>query len=180
MASTPTWISIKKELAGYDSSDLLELIQQLYNLSSNNKAFLMRVVDKGASIEALRTPAINAIRKAFDPPRGHPTCKTGEARRATMQFVKSAPLFDGYEMMLYYVQCGIKCTQDYGDTDEPFYNSIESVWESCLKTALKLPDPNTETVRLKATCESGQDIGWGFSDALSELLESEFLEKLKL
>jgi hypothetical protein len=98
MANAPTWTKIKKELSGYDSSDLLELIQQLYELSSSNKAYLMRVVDKGASLEALRTPAVSAIKKAFDPVRGYPTCKTGEARRETMQFVKAAPLFDGYEV----------------------------------------------------------------------------------
>jgi hypothetical protein len=179
MPKAPTWTQIKKELLGYEKSDLLEIIEKLYNSSSSAKALLLGVVDQSASLQALEAPAIKAIEKAFDPPRGYPTCKTGEARRATMEFVKAAPLKDGYEMMLLYVKSGIKCTLQYGDIDEPFYNSIESMWLSCLKTALKLPDPSSEQKRLKAVVESASGIGWGFSDQMLDYFEVDFLEILE-
>ncbi len=88
MPTKPTWIAIKKELQNFDSTDLLELIKQLYDLSTQNKAMLTSVVDKQASLEALEAPVIREIEKAFYPPRGFPSCKTGAARKAMYHYVK--------------------------------------------------------------------------------------------
>jgi hypothetical protein len=36
--------------------------------------------------------------------------------------------------MLFYAECGVSFTLEFGDIDEPFYNSVESVFSDGLKT----------------------------------------------
>jgi hypothetical protein len=178
MPKAPTWTRIKKELTRYDSSDLIEVIKSLYDLSKQNQAFLMGTVDQEASLEALKVPVIKAIAKAFDPPRGFPSFKPAEAKRAVQQFAKIAPQHEALEMMLHFVQSGIWATKQYGDIDEAFYISLEDMWESALELVLQLLEPQAELPRLKPILKSAQGFGWGFTDQMNDLFAS-FMEKLE-
>jgi hypothetical protein len=178
MAKAPTWTRIKKELTGYDSSDLLEVIKSLYDLSKQNQAFLMGLVDREASLEALKAPVIKAIAKAFNPPRGFPSFKPAEAKRAVHQFTKLAPPHDTLEMMLHFVQNGIWATTTYGDIDEAFYISLEEMWENALEVVLQIREPQAELPRLKTILKTAQDFGWGFTDQMNDVFAL-FLEKLE-
>ena len=183
MAKAPTWQQIKKELTGYDSSDLLTVIKNLYDLSKQNQAFLMGVVDQQASFEALKAPVIKAIAKAFDPPRGFPSFKPAQAKRAVYQFAKISSQHEALEMMLLFVQSGIQATTQYGDIDEAFYTSLEDMWENALELILQhrgLPGVvESQLPKLKKILATAQGFGWGFSDQMNDLF-SLFLEKLEV
>ena len=178
MAKAPTWNRIKKELIGYDSSDLLEVIQSLYDLSKQNQALLMGLVDQEASVEALKAPVVKAIAKAFNPHRGFPSFKTTEAKRAVYQFAKIAPQHETLEMMLHFVQSGIWATNQYGDIDEAFYTNLEDMWGVALELVLEVREPQTELSRLKTILKSAQGFGWGFTDQMNDLFAL-FMEKLE-
>jgi hypothetical protein len=74
-------------------------------------------------------------------------------------------------MELYYVGKGIQGTLAYGDIDEGFYSSIESVFESAIKRILANPEPEQYQKRLEDMVKATRDMGWGFYDGLSYLLK---------
>ncbi len=178
MSKAPTWTRIKKELTGYDSSDLLEVIKSLYDLSKQNQALLMGLVDQEASLEAMKAPVLKAIARAFNPPRGFPSFKPAEAKRAVHQFAKIAPQHDRLEMMLHFVQNGIWATKQYGDINEAFYISLEDMWEVALELILQFQEPQAELPGLKTILKSAQGFGWGFTDQMNDLFAL-FMEKLE-
>jgi len=71
------------------------------------------------------------------------------------------------DIMLHYVEQGVMFTDQYGDIDEPFYDSMEKMFEE----ALKLAEQNNVLSRFQKTCEeivSRACEGWGFKDALAD------------
>ena len=178
MAKAPTWTGIKKELTGYDSNDLIAVIKSLYDLSKQNQALLMGLVDQEASLESLKAPVIKAIAKAFKPTRGFPSFKPTEAKRAVHQFVKVAPQHESLEMMLHFVQDGIWATKQYGDIDEAFYIGLENMWDDALELVLQFQEPQSELPRLKMILKGAQGFGWGFTDQMNDLFAL-FMEKLE-
>ncbi len=173
----PSWPRIRKALELLDNSELVGVLKELYDLSSANKVVLARYFDPD-NTEDIMAPAVKReIERAFNPSRGLPTFKAGPARKALREYVKAASTRDAVEMELYYVEKGVEGTNTYGDIDEPFYNSLESVWESVLNRILADRDPEAYLPRLEKVVESTRGIGWGFHDTLSELFD-DFLEKL--
>jgi hypothetical protein len=183
MGKAPTWNRIKKKLMEYDSSDLIETIKLLYDLSKQNQALLMGLVDQEASLEAMKAPVVKAIAKAFDPPRGFPSFKPAEAKKAVYQFVKLAPKHEGIEMMLLFVQSGVQATTQYGDIDEGFYRSLEDMWENTLELILQyqgvLGVLQYQLPKLRRILATAQGFGWGFTDQMNDLFAL-FLEKLEV
>ena len=80
--------------------------------------------------------------------------------------------------MVYYIEQGNECTLDYGDIDERFYASIESMFEEVLK---HLKKSTTEVVarflpRLRKVVKEADGIGWGYYDYLADAIEAAFPE----
>lgn len=71
--------------------------------------------------------------------------------------------------MLYYVECGVEFTNDFGDINENFYISIENAYE----TSLKLIDEERILSKFKnrvfKVVNETRNIGWGFHDCLCEV-----------
>ncbi|HAB99599.1 MAG TPA: hypothetical protein DCE71_07250 [Parachlamydiales bacterium] len=78
------------------------------------------------------------------------------------------------DLQLTYVKYGVKCTLEYGDIDERFYNSMESMFHKALKDM----DEHGLLDQFKTRCLTIQrqtrDLGWGFGDAVTELCEEYF------
>jgi hypothetical protein len=80
------------------------------------------------------------------------------------------------DLMVYYVECGTQFTVDYGDIDEAFYASLESMFTQVVKT---IQHSNQETIdrflpRLRGLVRQAQGIGWGYYDTIAETLEAAF------
>jgi len=71
--------------------------------------------------------------------------------------------------LLYYVECGVEFTNDFGDINENFYISIENAYE----TSLKLIDEERILSKFKnrvfKVVNETRNIGWGFHDCLCEV-----------
>ena len=78
------------------------------------------------------------------------------------------------DLMLYYVETGVKYTREYGDIDEPFYNSMENMYASALELIEKLSLHRDFYARCKKIVTNTEGIGWGFYDNLSYLFEKYF------
>jgi len=80
---------------------------------------------------------------------------------------------------VYYVECGNQFTVDYGDIDEGFYESLESMFTQVVKTLQTSDETTVERFlpRLKAVVSQAEGIGWGYYDAISDALEGAFPEE---
>jgi hypothetical protein len=76
--------------------------------------------------------------------------------------------------MLHYVETGTEFTNTYGDINEPFYNSLESVLNDFCEAIFKSSDPEQSygqfNKRLVALKKAVFGIGWGYGDTVQEIL----------
>jgi hypothetical protein len=97
---------------------------------------------------------------------------TGKA--AISAYKKAVNDADGLlELMVFYVECGNKFTVDYGDIDEQFYYSIETMFEKAVKI---IKNDNQQTIdmylpRLITIVRTADEVGWGYYDHMSEVLQ---------
>ncbi len=167
----PSWTRIKASLKHLDQAALVEVIKLLYDKGDDNKMVLARYFDSEPTDDLLAPKVKRAIEEAFYTERGYPDFKVGPARKALQSYLKTATPREAIEMELYYAGKGIQGTLAYGDIDERFYLSVESVFESAIKRILANPEPEQYQRRLGDMVNSTSGIGWGFHDQLRYLLK---------
>jgi len=98
-------------------------------------------------------------------------------RRAISRYKKAVGDANGIlELMVYYVECGNQLTVDYGDIDEKFYDSLESMFIDVLKILSKSEQQTIDNYlpRLISLVELATGIGWGYYDNMSDHLFEAF------
>jgi hypothetical protein len=76
--------------------------------------------------------------------------------------------------MLFYVEQGVKFTNAYGDINELFYNSLESMYAKTVEWIEKHEIKDLFQERCKRILKDTSGIGWGFHDALVEIYYDAF------
>ncbi|MBC7972891.1 MAG: hypothetical protein H7Z11_22675 [Verrucomicrobia bacterium] len=112
------------------------------------------------------------IEKEFFPARGYGKAQLSVAKKAISECKKVCknPV-NMADMMLFYVEQGVKFTNAYGDISEPFYNSMESMYGSALKWIVNYDIQALFQPRCQKIVKDTSGIGWGFHDTLLELYE---------
>lgn len=173
----PTWTEIRQALSSYEKPELLGLIQELYKLNADNKVFLTsRLME--VDLDALAEPYRKTIQAEFNPPRGFPRLNLRAARKAINDFKKAChdPTAIA-DLMIFYVEQGVICTNNYGDISEGFYSSLESVYAEAIKVITQTGDPmviESFRPRLRRIVRNTSSIGWGFPDELSQMYAEEY------
>jgi Family of unknown function (DUF6155) len=158
---------IKKELNRFDKDKLIQLITELYKKNKSVKEYFDFFVnpDENALFEKYKAK----VSEAFYPKRGY-ELKLRDGKQAIAEFKKIEPatilLAD---LMLFYVECGVKFTNEFGDIDEAFYSSIEKVYLKALALMHKEEILDQFKSRAFKIVEDTNDIGWGFHDYLGEV-----------
>ncbi len=102
-----------------------------------------------------------------------PKMRLSIARKAVTDFKKISRSTQSIaDLMITYVEAGVSCTNNFGDIDEPFYNSMESMYETALKYVVKEKLFDEFDDRLSGIVDDTSGIGWGFHDQLSYLYET--------
>jgi len=115
------------------------------------------------------------IKHEFFPARGFGRTQLSVARKAVSDYKKiSASKFGVADMMLYYVEMGVQFTDTYGDIDEPFYNSMESMYERAVKYIVQHRMQGQFEERCRRIVADTAEMGWGFHDQLSYIYEGHF------
>ncbi|GAK50427.1 hypothetical protein U14_01658 [Candidatus Moduliflexus flocculans] len=110
------------------------------------------------------------IRKEFFPERGFGRANRSVARKAITDYKKVSGDPTGLaDLMLYFVEMGVKFTNEYGDIDEPFYNSMESMFHKALQHLVKFGLKDDFEDRCRRIVYDSAHTGWGFHDTLSDL-----------
>ncbi len=170
-----SWKDIRSVLKEASHKDLLNLVGDLYALRKENQNFLhARFVGDGGTLDPYKEIIENCISPAE--PWKHPV-KLSLARKAIIDYRKAAGDPTGLaELMLFYAECGVNYTLEFGDIDEPFYNSVHGVFCDGLKTLKRCaPDVVGRLLpRFVSAVQSTDGIGWGFHDGLFDALETYF------
>jgi hypothetical protein len=115
------------------------------------------------------------IEDEFFPTRGLGKARLSVAKKAISDYKKicqtDAALID---VMLFYVEQGVKFTNAYGDIDEPFYLSMEGVYEQAVVIIIKSNLKDIFQQRCRKIMENTSGTGWGFHDTLTEVYQEAF------
>jgi hypothetical protein len=174
-ARSASWKDVKTVLSHKSLPELLQLLQDLYVLRPEVKDFLhARLLTSEANVEPYKA----TIQQSLAPDVIHgETLALSRGRKAISDYKKATKDPIGtLDLMTYYVECGTQFTVDYGDIEEGFYASLESMFTQVVKT---IQNSDQETIdqflpRLKGIVRQARGIGWGYYDAISDTLEEAF------
>ena len=162
------WTAVRKRLATWDPSALLALVKDLYDVGAANRDFIQarcQAEDPGG--EVLEKYRLKVV-EPFFPARGFGKLKLGEARKAIPEYRKATGNIPGTaELLMTYVENGVKFTHRFGGLDERFYSSIESTLSELadlLRREARELYPQFRS-RLAAVERMTDGIGWGFHDS---------------
>ena len=79
--------------------------------------------------------------------------------------------------MLFYVEMGVRYTNEYGDITAAFYESMESVYDGALKVITANGLQDDYRARCHKMVTDTRSIGWGFHDTLSDMYHTAFDEE---
>jgi hypothetical protein len=167
------WSAARQHLATWDKPALLALVKDLYDAAAGNRDFIHARCQAGdgggKALESYRSKIV----EQFFPKRGDPKLKLGEARKAIRDYRKATGNIPGTaELLMTYVENGVRFTCEYGDIDDRFYSSVESALEE-LATLLQgearelYPQFNKRLARAEKMTDG---IGWGFHDFVAEVV----------
>jgi hypothetical protein len=172
----PAWKDVKAILSGKEKPELLKLVADLYSLNAENKSFVHSRYSTGKkSLEPYRS----IISKSLYPDMNKPI-KLSAGRKAISDYFKATKDEAGQlELMVHYLETGNQLSVDFGDIDERFYASLESMFGRILPALAKQPANVQELYlpRMEKVVVSARDMGWGYYDYISDLFEEFVLEK---
>jgi hypothetical protein len=173
MAEKLSLTILKQLLKTKTNAELIEDIASLYKTFPQVKEHYQAKFSGGDDSEIQRKYK-NIIRAEFVPgfKKEYPDARVSIARKAISEYKKVAVSKYGIaDIMLAYVESGVVYTNEFGDIDEPFYNSMVSMYENTLKFLLKEQMLAEFDDRLFAVVNNTREIGWGFHDDLKYCYE---------
>ena len=170
---------LKKKLKQKSNDELVKEIIELYKKFPTVKDYYSANLSTDGMIEILEKYK-KIVQNEFFPLRGFGKLKLSVARKAVNDFKKiSNSNYHVADIMLHYVENGVNFTNEYGDIDEKFYSSIESMYETALKHISSSNLSNDFYSRCQEIVRDTDGIGWGFHDSLEELFYT-YIENVKL
>lgn len=157
--------SVKKELELLEKKELIHLIGELYKISSPVKEYLEFYAqpDEDNAYKIAR----QRIHESFYPQRGF-GYKLKEAKEAITRFKRLSPSTEQYaDILLYYVECGVQYTLDFGDMNEAFYSSLEGAYSKALAYIARENLREKFHDRSYKLVKDTEDMGWGFHDFIT-------------
>jgi hypothetical protein len=165
------WQNMRRQLDDWSKPALIALVKDLHDALPDNRDFLLARFqadeDIGAALEKYRRKIV----EQFFPARGDGKLKLAEARKAIRDYRKATGNLTGtIDLMLTYVENGTEFTHEFGDINESFYNSLESVLNEMAQLLMRegkeLYPRFRERIQRLATLADG--IGWGYGDAVRD------------
>jgi hypothetical protein len=115
------------------------------------------------------------VKNEFFPTRGFGKLRLAEAKKAISDYKKicrnQASLVD---LMLFYVEMGVKFINSYGDIKESFYSSGETMYEGAIKLIVENKMQEMFEERCRRIVNGSSDAGYGFHDQLRYIYRSYF------
>jgi hypothetical protein len=166
--------TLKNHLKNCSKEELISDITELFKRFESVKDFYQLKLSPHEDIQVIAKYK-KIIEDEFFPKRGFGKARLSVARKAISDYrkVSKSPV-NVADIMLFYVEQGVKFTNDYGDIDEPFYNSMESMYDKVTEWISKYKMQEIFEERCQRIVKDTAGIGWGFHDGLNEIYSSAF------
>ena len=167
MTRQARWGQVKAKLKRFNASELMSVIQDLYQASPENRQFLhARLLPSAASLEEYRERVEGAI---FPDPFSGKRVRVGEAQRLIRHYRLSTGDQAGVvDLMLAMVEAGTEQAADLGYGDDAYFSSLERVLGSVVDAVPSLPRSTIPSIeqRLRELAQRAEAIGWGYGDTV--------------
>lgn len=167
------WSDVKARLEAFDHKDLVSLLGELYAASVANRRFLhSRLTPGSRAIEEYRRLVASAI---YPDPFSKRQVSVRDAAAAIVDYRRSTGDVSGtVDLMLTFVEAGTEQAADLGYGDEAYFNALQIRLDAVAKAFDTLPADVRAQVRarLGRIQVRAQDVGWGFGDAVDEVLHA--------
>lgn len=166
---------LKQYLVNMTKEELIEEIQQLNRRFRQVKEYYQARLEPHKTEDVLVSYK-ERVKREFFTRTGKPgPLRLGMGRKAVLEFAKvQANITHQIDLELFYVEQGVKFTHSFGDIDEPFYMSIESMFERALKNIKKHHLESMFVNRAEKVIRDTHGIGWGFADNIEYLYSKYF------
>ena len=163
----PTWAAIRQHLKGWKPDALIALIKDLHDSSATNRDFLHARVTAAQGGDASFASYRKRVIEPFYPARGEAKMKLGEARKAIREYRKATGNLPGtIELLLVFCETGTEFTNEFGDINGRFYDSLAKALEDLCKLVKAQGLTAWEAIsgRLDKLADAADGIGWGYCD----------------
>lgn len=165
------WSDVKARLEACDHKGLVSLLGELYAASVANRRFVhSRLTPGSRAIEEYRQLVADAI---YPDPFSKRRVSVRDAAAAIVEYRRSTGDAAGtVDLMLTLVEAGTEQAADLGYGDEAYFDALQIRLDAVATEFDTLP----ADVRAKVRARLGriqvraQDVGWGFSDAIEEVV----------
>jgi hypothetical protein len=173
-ASSPTrthrWGEIRQRALTFNSKVLVSILQDLYELSAENRRFLnTRFMGGEVELEEYR----KRIRQAIYPdPLSSRPVRVPEAVRMIGQFYRATgDVSRTIGLLLYALEIGVEQANDLGMYEE-YFSRLATVGKTFLQIYAELPAGEQDDVRhrFRRIVDRGRGIAYGFVDYLCDIL----------
>ena len=128
----PNLTALKRYLKARSKEELTGEISELFKKIPAVKDYYQVKLDPQAEGQVAEKYQ-KIIQDEFFPARGFGKARLAVARKAVNDYKKIAVSPASVaDIRLFYVEQGVKFTNAYGDIDEPFYNSMEGMYEKAI------------------------------------------------
>lgn len=166
-STKPTWTAVRKQIKGWEPGALLALVKDLYDLAPANRDFLHARAAAATGDAATFAKYRKRVIDPFYPARGEGNLKLGEARKAIREYRKATGDIPGtIELLLVFCETGAEFTNEFGDIDERFYDSLGRGLDDLCDLVKQQGREAWEAVcdRLDKLVDDTDGIGWGYAD----------------
>jgi hypothetical protein len=167
------WSDVEARLEAFDRKGLVSLLGELYDASVANRRFLhSRLTPDSGAIEEYRHLVTDAI---YPDPFSKRRVSVRDAAAAIVEYRRSTGDASGtVDLMLTFVEAGTEQAADLGYGDEAYFDALQIRLDAVAKEFDTLPAEVRAMVRarLGRIQVRAQIIGWGFSDAVDEVLHA--------
>jgi len=165
----PKVSDLKRYLKNRSQAELMNEIADLFKkIPAVKDYYQVKINPHDESVIADKYKAI--IRREFATEGTPGRARLSVARKAVMDFKKLAIGPNSVaDMMLFYIEQGVAFTAAFGDIDEPFYSSMESMYEQAAQWTTKYGLTDTFMPRFQRIVDDTDYMGWGFHDTLTDI-----------
>lgn len=172
--SNPSWNDVKAKLAGFDTTEFIQLVSNLYAFDKSNQSFLHARFALGDDPLEIYKKRID---KALYPNVMGRNCqvKVWDAKKAVSEYQKAVGSPTGLlELRLYFCEVGLGFASEYGYEDEGFFNAICVQFKAAVKVLVTLDEDRQDEMLdwfydvLGQSCSLGYGIDDDMIGALSD------------
>ena len=148
-----------------------EVVKEYYQvqLGDNDESILLKY-------KAIIEHEFFPLSQSKDPP-----ARLSVAKKAITDYKKlTNSMINIADIMVFYVETGVRFTDEYGDIDEAFYISMENMYEKALILIADNGLAPTFKKRLLAIVDDTEGMGWGFHDDLADLYYRYFDDQIEV